>query len=165
MGVSSCWEWTDVERSSIFRKPTKARSISRVPEDLDTFFLRGLGFECLISYTGLLHYQINIADRVHGYTYMICPLDCWNRDIDLSGILSMKPMAWANRMIKFQSWLTAAICSLPLTSLYHQMCFMIDMRTALIKRSYTTRESSLTNVKFHYMMIVHCTLEYSFKVM
>ena len=71
MGVSSCWESTDVERSSIFRKPAKARSIPRVPEDLGTFFLRGLRFECLMSYTGLLQYQINIgrqSSRVHIYS-------------------------------------------------------------------------------------------------
>ena len=61
MGVSSYWEWTDVGRRSIFRKPAKARSISRVPEDLGTFFLRRLGFEFLMSYTGLLQYQINIG--------------------------------------------------------------------------------------------------------
>ena len=109
--MSSCWEWTDVERSSIFRKPANARSISRVPKDLGTFFLRGLGFECLMSYTGLLQYQINIGRQSSMDTDIRCPLDLWNRDIDLSGILSMKLMAWANWMIKFQSWLTAAICT------------------------------------------------------
>ena len=113
MGVSSCWEWTGVERSSIFKKPAKAPSISRVPEYLGTFFLRGLGFECLMGYTGLLQNQINIgrqSSRVH-INYTLCPLDWWNRDRDWSGILSIKPMAWADWIIKFQSWLTATICT------------------------------------------------------
>ena len=75
MGVGSCWEWTDVERSSIFRKPAKARSISSVPEDLGTFFLRGLGFECLMSYTGLLQYQINIGRHIGTHIFFVLSID------------------------------------------------------------------------------------------
>ena len=121
-------------------KPAKAWSTWMVPEDLGTFFLRGMGFECLMSYTGLLQYQINIG-RVQGYIRLMT----LRYRLVWYSVHETDDMSQLNDQI---SVLTANSCNM-----YRRHRCTIDTKTVIIKRSYTTCESSITYVKFYYMMI------------
>ena len=47
-----------------FQKACQSPVYIEGARDLGTFFLRGLGIECLMGYTGLLQYQINIGRHI-----------------------------------------------------------------------------------------------------